>query len=488
MTLIELKRIIFKAPVLALLLFIVPAFVITALVTGIESPADEAPANETSLHEMHALIWDEVDYANELRVSFAQFDGLLDSFFGYSSDIYDHISETADAFDNLNNAYINFYVLAEEYLFSGAARIQMSKENFRNLESATHAIAEHIEFEGYITPGVDGLIAKRLGISIAWEDKGGKNIEGILKSASTIVLTEVQRDSLKSEYTEVFGIYGEYSNVGYDYLYMQYCKTVGLEYSKGELKVLSFMVSGGYTWDEFASPYKFGGVAHKQDGTSPFDFIFNCFELLAIPLILFGILLAAFCIFHDIKKNTVITPLIAPQSRTRVILAKLMAVAIVIAMVIVLFFILYYATAVFITGTILSPTIITTFGGSVIQISPFTLILVYMLSLFFKVMFFATVSAFICINATRIRSIVVGALMLVFLILMLNLTFTVLLPVGIYQFCPLLALDFAGYFGLGMALSGFTASLGVWFALPIMIIIWVLLIMSTVKRFNRKDF
>ena len=489
MTLIELKRMIFKAPIMVLLVFIVPAFVLTAFITPVKN-VEQANSANTDLHEIHSLFWDEIDYVQELSTRYTTFQDTVLPFIGYDVPSIDDYYETVlDAFDSFNSSFINFYNLTYEYLFANSTRVQIKQIDLDKLEKAIDAIAVYIEFNyNDYTVDAEGLKAKRIGIYFAWEDSGGKNISGILAGIKPIELTPDQRSDLKEMYNKVQSAYGDYSDVGYMYLDMQYRKAAGLSYSEDELKILGVLVDGRHALDDFARPYSFNNVAHKSMGTSPYDFIFNAFEILAIPLILFGVLAAAFCIFDDIKKNTVITPLIAPQSRTRVILAKLSAIAIIIALIMILYFILFYSVAIVVAGTVAPPTIITVFGGTVIKISPLILLLIYILSLFFKVLFFAAVAAFISINANSIRSLVTKVILLATLIIMLNVTFTVLLPVGFYQFCPFLALDFAGYFGIGLMLSKFTSSVGVWFALPFMLIILLFVVAGTVKRFNKKDF
>jgi hypothetical protein len=167
---------------------------------------------------------------------------------------------------------------------------------------------------------------------------------------------------------------------------------------------------------------------------------------------------------------------------------KLLACAIAIALLIGIFGSLFFITATIITGTTTAPTILTAFGGTAVKISPFMLLFIYLLSLFFKILFFASITALLCINAKSLKRILITSAIIIVAITLLNVLFTIpWLPV-FYQYLPFLALDFAGFFGVGFMLSRHLASTFIWFTLPVMLIIWGVIIALTIRKFNKRDF
>ena len=513
----ELKRIFTKLPILILFIIILPVFATSSIIIGIRAPTapselsdEEIIALETRLNNIRDIIEFEVDdFAPELLKAFDDFTDTWDPFFNHSN-----INDFRDSFETLRQAYINFAKAVETGLGGGASIVLITGNNYNTLRRGMD------EFERIlITPNYD---AQALNYNILYEirsalgraDNHVEDIRRILYNTHSIVFDDdeilelaeilfyrvipyLDAATSPDRYGHSLAVACEYLELNIMLIQARHTNNItrfqgfsdfNQYVTRDRIAILSVLINENKIESDFSTPFHFNQVLHAQTGTTGMDFVFNNLELVSIPLIILACLIVVFCIFDDIKKNTIIGSLVGPQSRRKVITAKLLACTITIAFAIGIFGFLFFMTAMIITGTVTAPTILTAFGGAAIKISPFLLLLIYLISLFFKVLFFASITALFCINAKSLKSVLIKSGIIIGVIILLNAFLSVVWPLVFYQYLPLIALDFAGFFGIGFMLSGHLASTFIWFTLPIMLIIWGAIITATILKFNKRDF
>jgi len=504
----EFRRIFTKSPVLVVLAFIVPIFVVAALVTGVQAPtpppsvgAAELAFLEDRLDALRQMQNDDGGTLEELRKSFGDFKESLDFFWNRVADNNDY-EDLLIAFEAARVDFNKFKTCADE----GLDKILITPKDHSRFQTGIAELLKSIE-EG----NPSDFFSKCTATMNAYEDFG-KVIPGILLSAKSMTFSEDQKGELSGVYDNYIqpnldnkfltdDIYrADYLSSCCEYLELniklmqsgvsQYYGFTDFSEAaaKDRLAVLRVLVERGETSFDYSAPYSFGAVLNKGVGTTQFDFVFNCLEIVSIPLIVFACFIVVYCIFDDIRKNTVYASLVSSQSRRKVITAKLLACTLAIAALILVFILLFYFTALVMTGGVSAPTVLTAFGGNAVFISPSLLLLFYVFSLFFKVLFFASITALFCINSESLNEVLIKSAVLVGLLIFLNLMFTVIFNLAFYQYLPLVALDFAGFLGVGFLMTHHVASGYIWFTLPVLILAWIMILAVTVRRFNKRDF
>jgi len=511
----ELKRIFTKLPILVLFLVVIPVYAISSIIIGIKQPDTTQYMFDEQLEirfsNLESIIdFEETNYATELAQAFDAFTDKWDPFFGSHATL----ASFQNSFCELNSAYIAF-AQAVETSFSGTSTVLITGGSYSALRRGMQELEKSIEFEPTFNANTLNefqLFEKRGALSIAW-DNYAYRIPDILRNTQSLVFDWEQQRELEQLFDKVtvyvesaadeqqrmefLAVACEYIELNIkliqsrqtnDITRFQGFANFNQSATKDRLAVLEVLITEQRASSEYSTPYRFGHVLHAQTGTSGMDFVFNNLELITIPLIVLSCLIVVFCIYSDIKKNTIIGSLVGSKSRRQVLGTKLLACTIAIALLIGIFALLFFLTATIITGTATAPMILTAFGGTAIQISPFLLLMVYLISLFFKILFFASITALVCINAKSIIPILIISGATIAAIILLNVLFTIVWPLAFYQYLPLVALDFAGFFGVGFMLTRHIASTFIWFTLPIMLIIWCAIIGATFRRFNRRDF
>jgi len=505
-------------------------------------------AIDAPLIELYYLIFaTDGDFTTVLRDSFNIFADTWNEFLTLRLDDRDY-----DEFMGLYRGFFlavnhSFLVFEAEVnaVFAATSRVLITPANYRIIRQwmdETSSVIERDPAFDVNTLLESDLDQKRLGLQLAWDRHAHRGevedrqealerhgVYRALHNSTSITFTEAQRATLVNIYSniivpnqielvrqvhdasdfserrEAIARYKDYIQSACDYLnehirqmqarnttsnirQFQGFTTFNNAATRDRMAVLGVLVREGKATFDYSIPYRFGGVLNRMTGTTPYDFIFNNLELITIPLIILASLIVLFCILDDIKKNTVLTALMTPRGRRRVIISKLFACTIAIAAIISIFTFLFFATAVIVTGGVSVPPVLLAFGGRPYVMSPFTLLFIYVMSLFFKILFFSTITALFCVGAEDYRDVIVRAAIAIVAIIALNFIFSVLLSFVFYQYLPLLGLDFAGYFGIRFMLSRHIASTFIWFTLPVMILVWICMIATIVVRFERRDF
>lgn len=520
----ELKRIFSKAPILVIICIIIPLFAISASITGITKPTittwsqEEMDALNTRLDNLVVVIQSgDDDYAISLRVdSFEPFVRALDEF----TDPNLTLEMLRLRFDALNRSFL---ILDEHIneMFDGASRVLITQNDFDALQTWTRETRGYFGKDLYAESMTrEELIEKRTGINHAWEKhyserQGEHRIKQIINNNLTsITFSDSQKITLQNIYTEQIqpkrGTYGasarevDFLGVACEFLelniksiqYRNQSKITRFQgytdfhpsAAKDRIAVLQMMLDEDKASYEYSSPFVFGKVMHAETGTTPTDFVINNFELLSIPLIVLSCLIVMFCIYDDIKKNTIIPNLVSPKSRSKVIGAKMFACAIAITVVVAIFAVLFFATAAGLSGAASAPKVLMAFSGKAFTVAPSVVLMIYLLSLMFKLFFFAFITALLCVNAKNLRSIIIVSVGVAIFIIGLNALLTVVFPFVYYQYLPLLAIDFAGFFGIKFWLSRHIASTFILFTLPFMLLTMLLVIVATIRSFGKRDF
>jgi ABC-type transport system involved in multi-copper enzyme maturation permease subunit len=532
----EIKRILTKSPILVLILFIIPVFAISSIITGIKQPTPPPPPTDAQFADVTARL-------DSLRAMFQTHDDfykqeLYDAFKTFEEALYGYRSNCATAnpqptllakqhyFGLLNQAFIDFRDTVDT-VFGSAPKVLMSSSNYSTLRRWIEKTEKHTFDDQYFHVTLlrnFEIDNSWFGISRAWEEYANHQtgelkdhrIYQIVANINPVTFTDAQKEKLEKidedkiqMYYIQFPLLGaerlDALEVSCEYLALhikimqsknvngiakfQGFRTFNNAAARDRIAVLGKIMADGKTTYDFSAPFTFGAVINKTTGTTPQDFIFNNLELVTIPLIILAGLVVIFCIFDDIKKNTILAPLVSTQSRRKIILAKLFACAITIALVITVFSLLYFVTALALTGGgVSAPSVIIGFGGKAFTMPPTVLLFIYLFSLFFKLVFCASIVALFCINAKTLTGILVKSGPIVAFLILLNVFFSFVFSVAFYQYLPLLALDFAGYFGVGYMLSRHLFSVVIWYTLPIMLIALTAIIITTVVKFTKRDF
>lgn len=494
------------------------------------------------LDDLRDLIYaGDIDFTEDLYETFELFAREWNPFITIVNDgsrTYDeYLMLYQDYYLAVNESY-KFFEKEIEKIFGSASRLLITPKNYDIIHKWMKETAKAIVYDqGFDVRNLNeaALNQKRIILQEAWDKYAHKSNElakhdiyRALHNSSSIIFTEVQKETLRNiyanqiepnrleferqiyasqnyserrlaitEYADYVCLSDEYLNVRIKE--MQSKNVKGITKFKGfsnynraamrdQAAVLAVLVSNGKTSFDYSTPFQFGKVLNQNTGTTVHDFIFNNLELISIPLIILACLIVVFCIFDDIRKKTVFTALLSPSGRRRVIFSKLLACAIAIAAVTAVFSFLFLATVSLATGGATAPAVLYAFGGKAHFISPFSLLLTYMLSLFFKILFFGSITALFCINAESYKEIIIKAASIIGAVIVLNTLFTVIFSFVFYQYLPLASIDFAGFFGIKFMLSRHLASIFIWFTLPIMLLIWAAIITVTVVRFERRDF
>lgn len=494
------------------------------------------------LDDLRDLIYaGDIDFTEDLYETFELFAREWNPFITIVNDgsrTYDeYLMLYQDYYLAVNESY-KFFEKEIEKIFCGASRLLITPKNYDIIHKWMKETAKAIVYDqGFDARNLNeaALNQKRIILQEAWDKYAHKSNElekhdiyRALHNSSSIIFTEAQKETLRNiyanqiepnrleferqihasqnyserrlaitEYADYVCLSDEYLNVRIKE--MQSKNVKGITKFKGfsnynratmrdQAAVLAVLVSNGKTSFDYSTPFQFGKVLNQNAGTTVHDFIFNNFELISIPLIILACLIVVFCIFDDIHKKTVFAALLSPSGQRRVIFSKLLACAIAIAAVTAIFSFLFLATASLATGGATAPAVLYAFGGKAHFISPFNLLLIYMLSLFFKILFFGSITALFCINAESYKEIIIKAASIIGAVIVLNTLFTVIFSFVFYQYLPLASIDFAGFFGIKFMLSRHLASIFIWFTLPIMLLIWAAIITVTVVRFERRDF
>lgn len=501
----------------------------------------KAHINE-SLNDLRDLIYaGDIDFTEDLYEAFELFAREWNPFITIANDgsrTYDeYLMLYQDYFLAVNESY-KFFEKEIDKIFGGASRLLITPTNYniihKWMEDTAKAIVYDQNFDARNLNEAE-LNQKRIIILEAWDKYAHKSNElekhdvyRALHNSTSIIFTEAQKEVLRNIYAnqiepnrleferEIYASqnyndrrlaiskYADYVRISCEYLNLdikeiQSKNVKGIAKFKGfnnynraavsdQKAVLGVLVFKGKTSFDYSIPYQFCKVLNKNTGTTVHDFIFNNLELISIPLIILACLIVVFCIFDDIRKKTVFTALLSPSGRRRVIFSKLLACVIAIAAVTAIFSFLFLATVSLATGGATAPAVLYAFGGKARFISPFNLLLIYLLSLFFKILFFGSITAFFCIDAESYKEIILKAASVIGAIIALNILFTVIFSFVFYQYLPLASIDFAGFFGIRFMLSRHSASVFIWFTLPIMLLIWAAIIVATVVKFERRDF
>ena len=514
---IEIKRIFSKLPVLVMLGAIVPVFVISALAVGVKSPATALPDSfyENKVTELNQRLDDLKDIftsENEfsLHEPYDEFESALTDFWNNKNEI---------CYNDAKAAFESFKKDTKE-IFSAPSKILITKRDYQTLDDFLTKFSAIFD-RAIDTTSTDQLKDQSANLQIAWDkfidpsrEHDEYEIFKIVKNANSITFIDEQTDELATFCAEQIDPkladlddavrHADFLETSCEYLELrikimqadntknitQYCgyDDFNRDAARDRLAVLGFLVETGAASFDYSAPFAFGKASHIDTGSTALDFVFGNMELITIPLIIFAMLVVVYCIFDDIKNKTVFAALVSPQTRRRVIAAKLLACAIAIAAVVGIFGLLFYMTGAALTGAASAPAVLYAFGGRAHLMSPMLLMLVYLSSLFFKVLFFAAITASLCINCETLREVLIKSAVAVGLVILLNLLLTVVFPVAFYQYLPMIALDFAGFFGVSFVLTGHLASTFIWFTLPFIIVIWFAIIASIVYKFDRKDF
>jgi len=513
----EIKRIFKKVPILVILVVILPVFAVSAIVVGVKEPTTppEFSVEQVTLLEKEFNSWkniiecDGITNAPELQDEFEKLKIEWGKLYDRNNHATLFLFQTT--FVGFISAYDGFATAVKNGL-GGATTVLITESASVSLQKAMHEIERNIDFNPFHVNSVDELFAKMIPLGHAW-DNYARHIPDILQDTQTVTFSTDEKNELirilnrVQAYLNAAGTptqLGAFLPVACEYLelninlvkansvnnitHFQGFTNFNHSATRDRIAILGTLVTEHKTHLDYSTPYTFGKVLHAQTGTSGMDFVFNNMEQISILLILLGVIIVVFCIFDDIKKNTIIGSLVGPGSRRKVITAKLLACAITIALAIGIFGLLFFTVATIVTGTATAPTILTAFGGSAIKISPFMLLFVYLLSLFFKILFFASITALFCINAKSLKSILIKSGIIIGVIILANALFTLVWQLLFYQYLPLIALDFAGFFGVGFMLSAHLASTFIWFTLPVMILLFAGIIAATIYKFNRRDF
>ena len=521
----ELKRIFTKLPILILLLVILPVFAVSAIITGIKSPSTPSALSyeplevwQDRLSDLERVVdHDGEEFETSLFVAFREFTETWDTFVNHD------YPSTAGGWTTLRNSFCEMITAYQDFetianaSFTGASNVMITSGNFKTVQKGMQEFKRILITPNYNVNALSDLDLWNVVVEVRRELESAEgyavDMLAILSNTKSIVFDWDERRELEEhldkaiayvesaegeqQRTEFLIVACEYIELHIQLVQARHTGNItrfrgfasfNRPATKDRLAVLGVLIDEQKSIFDYSTPYKYGSILHEPTGTSGMDFVFNNLELISIPLIILACLVVVFCIFYDIKKDTIIGSLVGPKSRRQVLTAKLLACTIAIALIIGIFGILFFLTATIITGTATAPTILTAFGGTAIKISPCLLLMVYLLSLFFKMLFFASITALICINAKSIIPILIIVGSIIAAIILLNVFFTIVWPFVFYQHLPFIALDFAGFFGIGFMLSNHLASTFIWFTLPVMIIIWCVIIGATYRRFNRRDF
>lgn len=238
---------------------------------------------------------------------------------------------------------------------------------------------------------------------------------------------------------------------------------------------------------DFAQPFTFGNIFNQQGNqVSLFDFVFTNMEMAMIMVAILVMIWAASAFFTDTYQNTLITPITAGKNRSHIIVTKMMVVMLLAISTILIFTGIYLTAGVLIFRAYVSPDILFLFNGTTtVAMSAINYYVIYFLSLFFKLLPLIAVCGLVSFAKAK-PFIIIGLTTLVYIIVA-TLNYC-LGGFSFYQYVPLLALNPINYLGAQSMLSTMPNTFNLWYTLPPMLAITVILYLLLIQKFRHHDF
>jgi len=266
-----------------------------------------------------------------------------------------------------------------------------------------------------------------------------------------------------------------------------------------QLLIARYLIDNESTTLDYSAPFVFNGLIKPFDngngasitpsptGRTILDHMFTHLQLATVPLILFACYITFLVFFKDLNKSTSMITVATRRSRLSIIMSKFIAT---FAVVTLAFFLILGINAMF--GAFgacyhfsTAPPILTTFGGEVTVMRPYSLFEIYTLSIVFTLFFFVAITALLCTIIKNPKRLIVFGLMLVTIILLSNFFLSGFLA---YRFIPFLALDFSIFWGINSLYSSLPVMHNFWMVFIPIILIFLFIITYVVMKFNKRDF
>ena len=507
----ELGRIFARTNVFIMLLLFIPMFVITSFVVGIQPPAQpdigpyEVFQSRTRYENLVGHIQNFATPQWQVEVldqAFTNFEQQYQVFYhSIGPQVQFQFQTTQHLFQvfyNLSRTYVIdnrfFFINANDYREFARAMQDLnsifSNPQGYNLRAQAHTIREQVDL-GRIVRGLEPIqLSNRTSLDevISWLDNRYLDLVTSTKFSG-------------SEYQAL----KEYEFFSMAYLFLAHQFTVaaadsapssprnfywfqdfGTTRQNAQIIKTQWLLGQGSTRFDYSSPFSFMGASFIMSGSSPGDFIFSNLEIAALVLILFTVALTIFCIFDDIKKQTVINTLVSRHSRRKIIISKLIACWLAITLVVLVLTLLYLLVALFAVGGVGNPSILLVFNGtSITTMSAFGMLVLYVLFLLLKLFFVCSVTAMLCLVFKKFMPLAIVAVLVPAIIVVMN---AFLYPFMFYRFFPFLGLEAINFFGTTSFISGVPPIFNIWLVLPVILLIHLGIILLTIRLFSRKDF
>jgi hypothetical protein len=513
----EYWRIIKRAPLVALLGVMLPVFVISCIITPVRD-AKDAPltyeGNFASLVSDISTIQAEQDLALRLRVPYNKFIEDTQLFFSEPN-----IGMLMHLFTNAKISFDVFMEVYEELEGGSFQMILVSPRDAAALTDGIEILSEHFYESPMMlqTKHESFFTSMRGDLGLVW-DKTGIRIQAVLNKATTAFLDADQISRLMNqvipdinqaissfEETEAGGTarHTSFMTVAESYLLLSIKKMqaenhggrISIFYgfedfrdgrADAEIKRLGFLLDNLKCELDYASALNFWGVMSATTGTTIIDYIFTNMEIVSVLLILLGLLLAWYSIFVDIKNNTIIGNVASMHGRGKTIISKLIAISIIILTVMAMFVGLFYIAGSIFASTNATLPVLTMFNGNVYVVSPLLMFVMYLVSLFLKVLFFAFIMSIFCVGLVKAKQVLLCGLGLTASVIVLN---ALLGRFAFWAYSPLAAVDFIRYVGVNLMLSSpacFAIAI-----IPVLIAAATVLVSGlffSIRLFCRRDF
>jgi hypothetical protein len=441
---IEFKRIFLKAPILFTLFFIVPVFVISSLVVGIDEPAEppenidaalqDAELRLDSLYVTFGEYQDFADYKNDLLDYWIAFGGQTDDVSGdiYGAYHYFLIAEYTDtevffsAYHSAQSAFMAYYSEFQRIVL-GAPKVFIKTADYKSLVRGTEGLYGYFSKDYETNTQLYAMRAE------CHKIRQKVNFRKIIAGTKSMVLTYEQSTGLYDKFSyinekrEQFARdsveeklrYIDFCEMSYRYLMLFFNKAVskntsistggfygfsGLFTDKAtaEIHRIEYLFEKNKTELDYAKPFVFMAVSHQPTGTTPYDFTYNCVFIIAAALALLAVFIPVFCIFDDIKKNTVIGSIVSPHSRRKIITAKIFAGFVAFLIAIKVLCAMYIVTSYILVGPVVTPPMLFVFANKfILAVSTLTCFLISVGVLLLKFLFLSALSAMLCLVLKR---------------------------------------------------------------------------------------
>ena len=213
----------------------------------------------------------------------------------------------------------------------------------------------------------------------------------------------------------------------------------------------SYLYENNYLEANYGMPFSSQTTSHFTDNSNKqvvnaFDYSYYVLDIFGFIIIIFSVIIASNMIAGEQKDKTLKLLAIRPYSRNQILTSKVLATLFFAFTFIVLSAIISFIVGAIMYGVNLSEILITINASTTMLISPIWLYLIYLLTLFIKVMFYVIFAfAISIIFKSYIASIVINF----FCVLLATIGNVYLSSFAFWKFIPFSNLDLFKYFGGG---------------------------------------